>query len=253
VAPFSSVLGGAILGLDYQGWLEAPIGGGIAFTQGQVDENDLGHAKVDQVYAFLYETFVLSHCYADVALWGCYAQIRNVRNMGPVTARSHPTAWLLTPHVELGGDLSFSGWMMEPFAMLDWPNSWEKSFQEHGPGSENLEQKKQHASLLRTEAGLRFYESIEVESGRIVFLEKASYVNKKPFHVGTVTTSFLTGAPGLLTVDTLTSTQNLGVGEFAILFEPKKKTGSYASLSYQGEFGSTFQSHQGMVTLGKNW
>jgi hypothetical protein len=253
VTPFSAVLGGAILGLDYKGWLDAPVGGGLAVTHSGVDENSLGHASVNQEYAFLYGSWVISHFYADVALWGCYAQIDNVRTIGHLNATSETTAWLVTPHLELGGEVTGCGWMIEPFAMLDWPSSWEQKFREHAAGSENVKQKKQHASLLRTEAGLRFYENIQYEWGRLVFLEKASYVNKKPFHVGTVTTSFLLGAPGSLTVDTLTSTQNLGVGEFAILFEPKKRKRPYVSLSYQGEFGSTFQSHQGMITLGKNW
>jgi hypothetical protein len=252
--PFSSVLGGAILGLDYEGYLEAPLGGGIAVTHGAVEDKDgLGHASVNQEYAFLYESFVLSSFYADVALWGSYAQIRNVRNIGDATLTSHTTAWLLTPHLELGGDLPLSLWTIESFVMLDLPNSWELGFQEYGSASQNLKQKKQHASLLRTEVGLRFYEGIECEWGLLVLLEKASYVNKKPFHVGAVTTSFLTGAPGLFTVDTLTSTQNLGVAELAILFEPKKKRNPYVSFSYQGEFGSTFQSHQGMLIIGRNW
>ncbi len=221
VTPFSAVLGGAILGFDYKGWLNAPVGGGLAVTHSGVDQNSFGHASVNQESAFLYGSWVTSHFYADVALWGCYAQIDNVRTIGRLNAKSETTAWLVTPHLELGGELTGCGWMIEPFAMLDWPISWEQKFREHGAGSENVEQKKQHASLLRTEAGLRFYETIQYGWGRLVFLEKASYVNKKPFHV----------APGSFTVDTLTSTQNLGVGEFAILFEPKKTKHPYVSLS----------------------
>jgi hypothetical protein len=63
--------------------------------------------------------------------------------------------------------------------------------------------------------------------------------------------AFLVGAPGSFTVTTLTTPQNLGVGQFEMVFEPHKKCYPRTTFSYQGEFGSMYQSHMGSIEL--NW
>jgi hypothetical protein len=83
-------------------------------------------------------------------------------------------------------------------------------------------------------------------------MEKLSYVNKLPFQTGSVT-AFLTGSPGSFTVETLTGTQNLGVGQFELIFNPTKRKLPRLALGYQGEFGSKFQSHQVLLSLEKTF
>lgn len=72
------------------------------------------------------------------------------------------------------------------------------------------------------------------------------------FHTGAVT-ALLVGVPSSFTVTTLTGAQNLGLVEFSMLFKPFKRTLPYVELRYQGEFGSRYQSHQGMLEIGKDF
>jgi uncharacterized protein with beta-barrel porin domain len=113
-------------------------------------------------------------------------------------------------------------------------------------------QKGRFCSLVRGETGIRFHEIAEISWGRIVFSEKASYAYQKAFHTGSIN-AFLVGTPGSFSVDTLTGAQNLGVAEFSMLFVSSNPKTPYVDLRYQGEFGSRYQSHQGIVEIGKNF
>jgi hypothetical protein len=84
---------------------------------------------------------------------------------------------------------------------------------------------------------------ISFNTWRLILEEKGSYVYKKPFKVGTVN-AFLVGSPGSFTVETFTSAQNLGIAEMSFIFQPKNQRYPYGSISYQGEFGEGYQSHQ---------
>ena len=115
-----------------------------------------------------------------------------------------------------------------------------------------MQQKSQFCSMLRAEAGLRVHETMQCSWGDLVFEEKGSYAYQKMFHTGNVTAA-LVGSLGSFTVTTLTTAQNLGVAEFSILFKPSKKHLPYVDLRYQGEFGARYQSHQGIVEIGKDF
>ena len=128
--------------------------------------------------------------------------------------------------------------------------NWQGSYKEKGNSPFNMGQKHQFSSFLRSEAGVRFYEMVGFDTWRLTFEEKLSYVNKKPFKVGKVN-AFIVGSPGSFTVETLSTTQNLGVGEFEMIFEPKDNKYPWGSIGYQGEFGSKYQSHTVALTL--NW
>lgn len=52
------------------------------------------------------------------------------------------------------------------------------------------------------------------------------------------------GSPGSFTVETLSSAQNLGVGQLATSFDPVNGRYPTTTLFYQGEFGTKYQSHQ---------
>jgi hypothetical protein len=134
--------------------------------------------------------------------------------------------------------------------MFDWVNNWQGRFKERGNSPFNVEQEKHYSSFLRSELGIRFYEAISFNTWRLVLQEKMSYVNKKPFKVGVVRAA-LVGAPGSFTVDTLTTTQNLGVGEMQFIFEPLDSRYPYGFIAYQGEFCPMYQSHQ--ASLGICW
>ncbi len=59
------------------------------------------------------------------------------------------------------------------------------------------------------------------------------------------------GSPGSFTVETLTTPQNLGVGEFGLIFESLNPKYPYASLTFQGQFNQPYQSHA--VNLELEW
>jgi hypothetical protein len=103
---------------------------------------------------------------------------------------------------------------------------------------------------LRAETGLRFYETFFFTSWNFVLSQKLSYVNQTSFGVGRLN-AFLVGSPGSFTLETLSGSQNLGVAEFGLVFEPAKQKYPYGSISYQGELGESFQSHE--INLELSW
>ena len=132
--------------------------------------------------------------------------------------------------------------------MVDYVGCWEHSAKESGVTPLNFGQRGRYCSLLRSEAGFRLQEVLSYCSGTVTFMEKGSYAYQKAFHTGRIN-AFLIGSPGSFTVTTLTTAQNMGVGECEVLFEPKNKS-CYASLSLHSEIGSKYQSYQGMIQIG---
>lgn len=241
-------------------------GGGGGYTYTHIHEHhDAGHSDINQEYLFLYGSWSSTHFYADAALWGGLFQISNVRKIHMTgwdfRSTSHPNGWQLSPHAEFGYEHLFrthwlkhqgqySGWAISPFAMFDWVNSWQNSYREKGSGPFNAAQSSHHSSFLRSEIGLRFYELWGFCSWRFSLEEAVSYVNKKPFEVGTMN-AFLVGSPGNFTMITLSGTENLAAAELSATFEPVNHVYPNGSVTYQGEYNSAFQSHQ--LTLEIAW
>lgn len=201
--------------------------------------------------------------YVDLALWGGAVQIDQARNIHLTGWNFRSTSsvhgWQVSPHFEAGADYipgkecldlvkRSAHWSANPFVMLDWISAWQERYQEKGNGPFNAAQKAHYSSFLRTEIGLRFYEPITFSAWRLIFEEKASFVNKTPFGVGKIS-AYLVGSPGSFTVETLTKSQNLGAVEFGMIFEPIDHKYPYGSLSYQGEFTNSIQIHQATLEL----
>jgi uncharacterized protein with beta-barrel porin domain len=256
-------VGGIVLGMDKM--LESGnvvgFGGSYVFTHVH-EEDDAGNSNINQGFITSYGSLHASEWYFDLAIWGGYYAARNQRNISfygvDREAKATIKGWQLAPHFEVGydglwrKDHCISCWGLEPFLMTDWVANWERGFHEHGAGSFNMGQKKRFSSLLRSETGLRFHETFEFNGGRIVLREKGSYAYQKTFHTGKIS-AFLLDSSGSFTVNTLTAAQNLGVVELSMLFLPKHEKMPYLDLRYQGEFGSRYQSHQGMLELGKEF
>ncbi len=255
---FNPTTGAAILGFDAVINQKSWVGGGAAYSYTQIHEKkDAGYSHINQEYLFAYGAYQGCRFYLDAALWGGLFQIDQVRKIHMTgfefKSTSHPHGWQLAPHLELGYNaVSGKNFIVDPFVMADWVSAWQDSYKEKGSGPFNAGQKHHYSSLLRTEAGLRLYETLNFEAWRLTFQEKASYVYKKPFRVGRVN-AFLVGSPGSFTVETLTTPQNLGVGEFAMIFEPTCQRYPYGSITYQGEFGSSSQAHQVCLELAWNF
>jgi outer membrane autotransporter protein len=252
---FDPITGGFVLAMEAQLNSESSIGGGAAYTYTHIHQHrGSGYSHINQEYLFAYGLWGNRHFYIDSALWAGLFQIHQVRKIHmsgfDFRSTSDPRGCQISPHVEIGGDFyPGDAWVtIEPFAMWDWTNAWQRHYQEKGSGPFNMGQKNHYSSFLRTELGIRFYEAIAFPRWRLTFEEKAGYVNKKPFGVGTVN-AFLVGSPGSFTVETLSTTQNLGVGEFAILFEPLDLHYPSGTIAYQGEFSIPYQSHQILLEL----
>lgn len=260
---FEMGVGGVVVGLDYLGRNQNIVGFGGAYVYTHVHEgNGAGYANLNQGYLTLYGTLHYSDWYFDLGLWGGYYSANNHRHIRfpgvDETAKATIQGWQLAPHFEVGYDRwwpqdSDAMWFgIEPFLMADWVANIEQGFNEHGAGSYNMGQKSRFASFFRGESGLRFHETATFSWGHLIFCEKGSYTYQKAFHTGAIT-AFLVGSPGTFTVNTLTGAQNLGVIELSMLYISSSGKAPYIDIRYQGEFGAHYQSHQGILEIGKNF
>ena len=260
---FNPSMGGFILAFDGKANQKTQVGGGLAYTFTHIHEHkDAGYSHINQEYLFVYATWSNHQFYFDGALWGGCFQIDQVRNIDVsgfhFQSASDPIGWQLSPHMEFGYDYTIIDskkereYVIDPFIMLDCVNAWEQAFKEEGVSPFNSKQPSHYSSFLRTEASVRFYETFTFDTWRLVLEEKAGYVNKTPFGVGTVNGA-LVGSPGSFTLETLSNSQNLGVAEMAFIFEPTSHAYPYGSLSYQGEFNGDYQSHQAMLEVSWNF
>jgi uncharacterized protein with beta-barrel porin domain len=250
---FTTSVGGGLLGYDYTTDKGNTIGLGGSYVHTHVHEaHHMGKANINQGFGTIYTTLTAGKWYTDISAWGGYYSSANTRNIKfpgvDVKAQATIHGWQTAAHLEMGGDHFYSWFGVEPFVMGDWVGNWERGFHEHGAGFLNMGQKRRFASLVRAEGGLRLHEMIKFENGSyLLFREKASYAYQKAFHTGHIT-AFLVGVPGSFTVNTLTTAQNLGVFEFALGYHGTQ--GAYFEARYQVQYGSMYQSHQGMLEIG---
>ncbi len=260
---FNPSSGGALLAYDRKTSEQTRVGVGAAYLFTHVHEKQgAGHSNINQEDLFVYGSWENKQFYVDGSLLGGLFQISQVRDIHMTgfdfKSTSKPHGWQLLPHLELGYHYSQINCCRDfevtvnPFVMLDWANAWQNSYKEKGSGPFNAGQKAHHASLLRTEVSLRVYETLFFDAWNLTFQEKAGYVNVHSFGMGKVN-AFLVGSPGAFTVETLTSAQNLGVGEFAMIFAPNNAGSPTATIFYQGEFGVGYQSHQVVLELAWNF
>jgi uncharacterized protein with beta-barrel porin domain len=254
---FKTSTGGFVAAVEGYGNFPNPIGGGLAYTHTHLKwKGGYGTSTIEQEYGFLYGTFdITCNFYIDASIWLEFFQIHNHRRIAfpgfKATEHSDPKGFQFAPHLAIGYEFDWCWFSLEPFAMFDWVNSWEHRSRETGHGF-NFGVKGQYSGMLRSEVGLRFYETVTCRWGQIIIQERASYVNKEPFHVGTVN-AFLVGTPGSFTVETLTGPQNLGLFEMEFLFTSTDMRYPYGSISYQGEFGSSYISNQIMLEIGQDF
>jgi hypothetical protein len=141
---------------------------------------------------------------------------------------------------------------MIPFTSADWAISWQRGYTEHGLSPFNAKQKANNSSMVRSETGLKFYETWEKSWGVVVLKEKASYIFEKPFGTGTVNTAFV-GMPGAFTVTAVNQNLNLGsigLNFLAIVGEEKPVKFDFG---YDAEFGSNYWSNELMLIISNSF
>lgn len=256
---FSNNITGVLLGYDYLGIKDVVIGGGFAYAHNSIHYgNRGGKAASDQEYGFIY----LSHSgpvfYVNFALWGGVFHTKNKRqSLGLITSTANPSGWNLSPHVEISAPMPMSlsclQFIVDPFVTLDWSHNWQNHYCEKGDSGFNISLSDQHASILRSEIGLRFYETFQFCWGNLFLEEMLSYVNRAPIHGKKVNAAFI-GSWSSFQVDTLNSSAiNQGIYQLHAECSPTSLKGVYASLDFQGSFGSQINSQTLTFSIGKSF
>ena len=259
---FSPTTGGITIAFDGKVARSVKVGCGMSYLHTSIDQKKhVGHSDTNQETLFVYAAWEDKNFYVDAAIWGGLFQTKQTRKIQMTgfnfKATSEPDGGQLTPHLEFGYNHSFQysqnvQLTLSPLFMLDWANAWQDSYKEKGATPFNAAQKSHHASLLRSEAGLRLSEIYFYHSWNLIFQEKASYVNTHSFSAGRVN-AFLVGSPNSFTVETLTSAQNLGVIQLLATLSPLEACYPLTTIFYQGEFGGSYQSHQINLELAWNF
>lgn len=259
---FNPSTGGLIAACEKTLYHNYQVGAGFSYLFTHIhEEEDAGWSSLNQECLFVYGSCLLGRWYLDAALWGGLLQTDQERKIHMTgfnfKSTSNPGSWQFDPHLEVGYSFiskrhPHSSWnfTLDPFAMLDWANTWQESYKEKGHDPFNAGEKARHSSFLRFETGLRFYEGVRFDHWVLGLEQKGSYVYKNPFSVGKVQ-AFLVGSPGSFTVETLSSEESLGLLEVGFLFNPIDRVYPYGSIAYQGEFCGTYQSQQ--LTLELAW
>ncbi len=233
---------GVLLGYDWNTPSTAIIGGAIGYAHSHIhDDHHMGGANIPYYFGALYSGLYKHHWYLQTAFWVAYHQIHNYRHIAydavDTTARADFHGWQIDPHLELGYDFHTPHTVIEPYAAIDWVVNWEHGFTEKGAGSLNVEQKSHSSSMLQSEVGMRFYQSVSKSYGRLGARESVSYLYQKPFGTGTVTTA-ITGSPTFATLRSFQKEQNLASVTLSLFGQFGKDLDSLFSLNYEGQFGA---------------
>jgi uncharacterized protein with beta-barrel porin domain len=163
------------------------------------------------------------------------------------TAKSSYNAEQLNPHFGTGYDFNINTVTIEPFGLLDWVFEWDPSYREKGAAPYNMKISSRASWMLRVETGLNAYKTTTYNWGVFIAAAKLSYVYKKPHHVGDLHAAIVT-APASFVVEAFTAEQSL-ISPAIELFWQTNWNG-FASISYNGEFGSGYSSNQFYVKIG---
>lgn len=259
IPSYNNKLAGAMIGFDYNINQNFVWGGGFAYGYNDVHySKGQGHTKINQESLVLYASCENTCFYTNFALWGGLFQAKHKRHSlsGTISSRANPYGWNLAPHLDIGAPF----WMycfpcstFEPFISLDWANNWQYHYREKGSSGFNIALKKQYASILRSEAGLRIFQTLACDWGLLIVEEKGSYVNRTALQKGVRSAAFI-GSESSFEVETLCRRgQNHGLVEFHLECQPYCSCDVYGSFDYQGEFGCSFESQTLTFALGKNF
>ena len=254
---FTNEILGGLATFDVRIGQQGMIGAGGAYVHNQVDYNQgLGHANINQEVGVVYGSWEGETFFFNAACWGGIYQLHSVRKTSnEMTARSHSKGYVISPLLEFGADvLSKTGWFqVQPFCLFDWSNNWQEECREKGAAEMSLHVPNQYASLLCSEAGIRFYETCFLSWGQLLFEEKGSYINQTPFYHSSASTVFIESTPIFLITTGTLSRQNLGAVEFRTSFLPSHPKIPNFTISLQAEFGSSMQSYFAALQIGKDW
>jgi outer membrane autotransporter protein len=245
-------IGGFLIGYDYS-YCDLMFGGALGYAYNYIGFGSGHHGSVQEQLATFYGSYQRDYLLVNFALWGGYYELYNKRNtLSVATFKGTTEGWIFSPHLEIATPFK-RGISFEAFVMLDYVNNWQGGFTEKGSWGLNLIVTKHYCSVLRSGAGLRFFEEWNVKRGKFVFGQKLSYVNQAPFHFGPVTTSFVASASSFPIAIGSSYVQNLGAVELSAFFLPRNKKYPYVSFGVQVEAGFSYQSFFGNIEIGNSF
>ena len=247
IPSYTNEIGGALLAYDHRD-TNYMVGASLGYAFNYVQYSEaLGHAKVQEEMACLYGAYYLDHFRLNAAAWGGLYQFWNVRHtLGLTTSESLTHGWILDPHLELASPWAIDRqglYSVEPFAMVDWVNSWQRQFSETGDAGLNIKVGSLYGSLLQSEVGVRFYEQFEYNWGNFKLEEKVSYVNQAPFNFTSATTSFVGSASTFPIAVASTTVQNLAAAQLMCSFFPSNASYPFGGFMAQVTANSSYQSY----------
>lgn len=254
---FSTGSGGVVAAYDYVFQNSLLTFAGISAIYGNTHihyKEGAGFADMNQGALGFYTSSEYQNIHFDGSLWAGYYSASNTRtialpNIPSGDAKATISGWQFSPAFEVGYSRYFSWMAIEPFERLNWITCFENDFSEHGNANYlNMKQENRTCSFFQNDLGLRVQETLTYGWGELIFREKGSYMYQKSFN-NTVTASLLTNPGSTFSVSTLTGAQNLGVAELEIWILPHNHRYPYGSISYEGQFGASYQANSGLLRL----
>lgn len=238
--------GGFFMAYDYGNTDQGCIGTLAGYAHSSVQEHQsMGDSHLNAGYFSIYGTRFFSDFFMDAAVWGSYMSVDQKRIISfpgfDQTAKSSYHAEQLDFHFGTGYDFNINTGTIEPFGLLDWIFEWDPSYSEKGAAPYNMKISSKTSWMLRFETGLNGYKTTTYSWGIFIAQAKLSYVYTKPHHVGHLNATIV-NAPASFVVEAFTAEQSL-ISPAIELFWQTNWNG-YGSISYDGEFGSGYNSNQ---------
>lgn len=238
--------GGFLAAYDYGNNDIGYIGALAGYAYTSISEyQPQGSAKINAGYASIYATKRFAHFFIDAALWGNYMHVNQSRAISfpgfNATAKSSYPGEQIDLHIGAGYDLALKMGTLEPFCLLDWVYEWDSFYLENSAAPYNMNIPSRNSSMLRFETGMNGYKTLYYDWGTFIAQTKLSYVYKKPYNVGHLNASII-NAPASFVVEAFTVEQSLISPAIELFWQTHQNI--YGSISYNGEFGSGYNSQQ---------
>ena len=243
---FEYSIGGVGAGLD---WLiDDGFLGGVSFGQSHTSlelDSDKGAGDIKSSFGSIYGSWFSERQYLDMAFSYGYQSFDNSRRVevGELTriARSHHNGDLYSAYVEAGRNFDVRGYILQPFAALQYMYLDEEGYRESGAEGVNLLVDDRYTSSLISDVGLRFY--LPFERKLDACIPEVTVAWRHDFDVDDrhITAAF-DGAPGVsfTTEGDSLSQDGLFVGCGVTLLNKK---GVSVNVRYSGEIRSDYKSH----------
>ncbi|HEX2579245.1 MAG TPA: autotransporter domain-containing protein [Rhabdochlamydiaceae bacterium] len=244
--------GGFCVAYDYGNTDQGFIGTLAGYAYSSIDEHhSMGSSNINAGYLSIYGTRFFSDFFLEAAVWGDFMRVNQKRTISysgfKKTAKSSYNAEQLDLHYGMGYDFNIDTVTIEPFALIDWIHEWDPSYKEKGAAPYKMKISSRTSWMLRLETGLNGYKTATYDWGVFIAQGKLSYVYKKPHHVGHLTAA-IASAPGSFFVDAFTTSQNLVSPGIELFWQTNSNV--FASMIYNGEFGSGYRSNQFYARVG---